>query len=382
MVAKTRLSLLLAAGTALAVAAPLLTTPAFADPALVGVSFTTTDGTRQFKVTKVDGTTALSSFSFGSDMTQPFRTIVADNNRMVNSTGYQVNATMTNLYLKTTNGYDYTTFIPASAMSLKYGSNPLAGTATLPVKPKVLLSGGAGALGTCADSSTAGLLGLLAPLGGVLDLLGLNLLSPTLKSVCTQLFNVAGTPINTVLPLVDQVLSVPLGLGELPFALSGAQQGGTFDNPSFQGPIASLDPAKNATAATSKRIMSGAPLVGGTLDPSALLTKLTSTLQGVIAGLPIGSLPIIGSTVKVTLDQAQAALSSTLPSLASALGGLTADKQIGLLNKLTTTLQSVVPLDLSTVTGTYDAYPILAAAPSVSKAGTYEGTMVVDYFES
>ncbi|MCW2499970.1 MAG: hypothetical protein JWN87_1646 [Frankiales bacterium] len=382
MVAKTRLSLLLAAGTALAVAAPLLTTPAFADPALVGVTFTTTDGARQFKVTKVDGTTALSSFSFGSDMTQPFRTTVADTNRMVNSSGYQVNATMTNLYLKTANGYDYTTFIPASAMSLQYGSNPLAGTATLPVKPKVVLSGAAGALGTCADSSTAGLLGLLAPLGGVLDLLGLNLLSPTLKSVCTQLFNVAGTPINTVLPLVDQVLSgVPLGLGELPFALSGAQQGGTFDNPSFQGPIASLDPAKNATAATSKRIMGGAPLVGGTLDPSALLTKLTSTLQGVLTG-PTTGLPIVGSTVKLALTQAESALSSTLPGLTSALAGLTSGQQLGLLSKLTATLQSVVPLDLSTVTGSYDAFPILAAAPSVSKAGTYEGTMVVDFFES
>jgi hypothetical protein len=376
MVAKTRLSLLLAAGTALAVAAPLLTTPAFADPALVGVSFTTTDGTRQFKVTKVDGTTALSSFSFGSDMTQPFRTTVADTNRMVNSSGYQVNATMTNLYLKTANGYDYTTFIPASAMSLKYGSNPLAGTATLPVKPKVLLSGGAGALGTCADSAVANLLGIVGSI--------LSLLDPVLKGVCDQLSAVSSTPINTVLPLVDQVLSgVPLGLGELPFALSGAQQGGTFDNPSFQGPIASLDPAKNATAATSKRIMGGAPLVGGTLDPSALLTKLTSTLQGVVNGLPvIAGLPVIGSTVKVTVDQVRTALSSTLPNLASALGKLTDDKQLGLLNKLTATLQSVVPLDLSTVTGSYDAFPILAAAPSVSKAGTYEGTMVVDFFES
>jgi hypothetical protein len=381
MVAKTRLSLLLAAGTALAVAAPLLTTPAIADPALVGVSFTTTDGTRQFKVTKVDGTTALSSFSFGSDMTQPFRTTVADTNRMVNSSGYQVNATMTNLYLKTANGYDYTTFIPASAMSLQYGSNPLAGSATLPVKPKVLLSGAAGALGTCADSSVASLLGLLAPLTGLLDPL-LALLSPTLKSICTQLFNVAGTPINTVLPLVDQVLSgVPLGLGELPFALSGAQQGGTFNNPSFQGPIASLDPAKNATAATSKRIMGGAPLVGGTLDPSALLTKLTSTLQGVLTG-PTTGLPIVGSTVKLALTQAESALSSTLPGLTSALAGLTSGQQLGLLSKLTATLQSVVPLDLSTVTGSYDAFPILAAAPSVSKAGTYEGTMVVDFFES
>ena len=373
MLAKRPLALLVATATAVAVAAPALAD----STALVGVTYTTADGTRQFSVTKIDGVTPLTSFTFDSDLAQPFRTTVKDQNRLLNSDGYQVNASMTDLYLKNGAVHDFATYIPSSALSLTYGANPLTGVATLPVSPKVVLSGLAGVLGTCADASVASVLGI-TQLTSPLDVLGLAALTAPLADVCTQLAAVASTPISTVVTATSQVLDTALSLANLPFALTGALQGGTFSNPSYAGPIASLDPAHTgAPAATTKRIMTGTSLLATGADLSGLLGTLTTALHAQLDGLPA-----VGPTAKVTLNQAETALSSVQPLLANALAGLPTAQATSLINKLTATVQSVTGLDLSSTTGQYDAYPVLTAAPVAPKAGTYDGTMVVDFIET
>lgn len=375
MLARKPFALVLAAATTVALAGPALADAT----ALVGVTYTTTDGTRQFAVKELDGTTDLAPFTFGPEMTKPFRTIVKDQNRLLSSSGYQVNASMTNLYLRTASGHDYTTYIPSSALSISYGSNPLLGTSTLPVSPKVLLTGAAGVLGTCADTSVAMLLGLPGPLASPLDAAGLLGLTAPLRGVCTQLANVVSTPISTVATATSLVLDTALSLANLPFALSGAQQGGAFTLPSYAGTVAAGDgAASSAQPPTTKRIMAGTSLVGTGANLTGLLGTLTTALHS-----QLDSLPAVGTGAKLTLTQAQAGLSAVQPALASALASaLDATQLTALLNKLTATVQTLTGADLSSVSGTYDAYPVLTVAPSASKAGSYDGTLVVDYIET
>lgn len=92
-----RLTVLTAVGGCLAAAA----LPAVAQGVTedVTVSYVAADGTRQFRVTELDGTTPLADFTFDSSLQKPFRTLVEDNGRLLDTAGYQVNAQLTNLYL-------------------------------------------------------------------------------------------------------------------------------------------------------------------------------------------------------------------------------------------------------------------------------------------
>jgi hypothetical protein len=374
MVSKKPLALLVTGCTLAAVAAPAL---ADAGSSSVGVSFVTADTTRQFSVTKVDGT-ALNDFTFGSDLAQPFRTTVRDVNRLLNSNGYQVSATMTNLYLKTATGHDFTTFIPSRDLGLSFAS-PLTGTAHLPISPRVLLTG---ALGTCADADVAAALGFASVSALTTALLGL--LTPALtivQNVCTQL--ATAPAVNTIATaasqLVDLAASTAAGLANLPFALTGSLQGGTFANPSYAG-VGAGDPSPTNLVPTSKLIMKGTSLLGTGADLTGLLASLTTQLGTQLGGLPL--LSSTGAPALLTLAQAESALSSVQPLLNNALSALPAAQATTLLNKLTATLQAVTGLDLSSVTDASDGYPVLTAAPVASKAGQYDGTMVVDFIET
>lgn len=338
------------------------------------VSFVVGQGTRQFKVTEVDGTTPLADFTFGNDRQKPFRTVVNDVNRPLVSEGYQVNASMTNLYLKKADGsYDYTQFIPSKNLALTYGANPLAGTATLPVVPRVGLSG---VLGTCADPNVAGALGI-APLSSLLDP-AFALLSPLLQQVCTELnkLSAAARTVDVTVDGAAQMVTAALSLSDLPFTLTGGE-GGQFVNPSFQGSIASSDPAKTVGAPTAKRVMTGNPLatVG---DVSKLLTDLTAQLAGQVPATRIAS----DSSGVVTLQAALAAISSENGPLVSTISRLPVAKQLDMVRLLASSLVPVDLTALTTVTGQYDAYPVLQANQYAAREGTYDGTLVVDFFET
>ncbi len=373
-----RLAVLATTASCLAAAAvPALAQSASED---VKVSYVVADGTRQFSVTELNGTTALQDFTFDSALQKPFRTIVKDTNRLLSSEGYHVNAQMTNLYLKTATGHDYTAMIPSKNLSLTYGANPLAGTSSLPVVPRVSL---AGTIGTCADTNVAGALGITAltnPLGSLLDP-AFAVLSPLLQTVCTEL-GALSSAARTVDATVDGALktvTAPLALPDLPFALTGASQAGAFTNPSFQGAIATLDGAKSgAAAATTKRIMTGTPLVPSG-DLTGLLAGLTSTLTSTIGSTALVTGDNSGVT---TLTNALAAISSQNSALVSTISKLTATDQLDLVKLLTDTLLPVNLTALTSVTGQYGAFPVLQANPLGTKQGTYEGTLIVDFFET
>ena len=352
------------------------TMPALAATDETTVSYVVADGTRQFKVTEVDGTTALADFTFGSDLQKPFRTIVNDVNRPLLSDGYQVNASMTNLYLKKTGGgHDYAELIPSKNLSLTYGATPLAGTSTLPVIPRVSLEG---TIGTCADANVAGALGISAitnPLGSLLDP-AFALLSPLLQTVCKELGQLS-TAARTVDVTVDgtaEMVTAALALPNLPFTLTGGEAG-SFTSPSYQGPIASLDPAAGGTP-TAKRIMTGNPLasIG---DVTQLLGSLTTALTGQLPGT------LVAETGGVTtLTDALAAIAADDGPLVSTISRLPVADQLDLVGLLTDTLLPVDMTALTTVTGQYDGYPILQAGEYAAKQGTYDGTLIVDFFET
>lgn len=341
------------------------------------VAYVVADGTRQFRVTEVDGATPLADFTFDATRQKPFRTIVEDENRLLSSSGYQVSAQLTNLYRVAGAGHDYDTYIRSGDLSLTYGASPLAGTATLPVLPQVQLTG---TIGDCTDPVVAGLLGLTAPLTGLLDPV-LGTLDPALQSVCTQLGNLTAAE-RTVDVVVDgalEAVTAPLTLDDLPFTLTGGEQGGAFTNPSYAGPIAGLDPSPDSTGVpTSKRVMTGSPLLS-TGDLTGLLDALTTALRAQLASTALVASDATGVT---TLSDAVAAISGENAGLASALGDLPVADQLDLVGLLTDELLDVTGDVLSTVTAQYDAYPVLTANPVATREGTYEGTLVVDFFET
>lgn len=366
--------------TVMTVAAGLLAgaaLPALAATDTTKVTYVVPDGTRQFKVTEIDGVTPLADFTFDTSRQKPFRTVVNDVNRPLLSDGYQVNAEMTNLYRVVDASHDFESPIPAKNLTLTYGATPLAGTATLPVVPRISLSG---AIGTCADASIVTALGLPAPVT-VLSLTDsvFSSLSPLLQTVCTELSLLSGTA-RTVDVTVDGALesiTAALSLSDLPFTLTGGE-GGQFTNPSYDGPIASLDPAATgATPATAKRVMTGNPLasIG---DVSRMLDSLTAALVAAVPGTLIAS----DNSGVATLTSALAAISAENAPLVSTISRLGVQDQLDMLALLTQTLLDVDMTALTTTTAQYDAYPVLQVAEYAAQQGTYEGTLVVDFFET
>lgn len=352
--------------------------PALAATDETQVSYVVADGTRQFNVTEVDGTTPLANFTFDNNLQKPFRTIVNDNNRLLNSAGYQVNAQLTNLYLNENGSYSYSTFIPSKNLSLTYGLNPLTGTSSLPVIPKIGLDG---VVGTCEDPAVQGALDIV--LDPITGLLNLSLLSPLLQTVCTELAGLTvldRTVLDATVNAATRTVTTALALPDLPFSLTGAQQAGAFTNPSYQGAIATNDTAKTgAPAATSKRIMTGTSLLATGGDVTGLLSSLTTQL-----GTDLASTTLItgDNTGVTTVQNALAALSSTNAALVTTISKLDTQDELDLIALLSPVLLPVDVNALTTVTGQYDAFPVLTALRAGTKQGTYDGTLIVDFFET
>lgn len=346
--------------TAVAASVTAAAVPAFAEP--VDVSITATEGTRQFAVQKLDSTPLTAIAFAGPTGSQPFKTVVTDKDRRVVSSGYQVNAQMSNLYLEGAGGaLDYATKIASRDISLTYGNALSASGITLPVVPQVSLTG---TLGDCSNPDIAAALGITA-LDGVINTLA-SLLNTPEYAVCTELAALDATTAvvnSTVAGMTQTLTNLSVPLGDLPFALTGGMQGGPFTYPTYAtGTVGAGDTAGAGAATTAgqtpttKRIMTGTP---GITD--GLKTLLLNTVNTAIGALPETSLD--GTGAKTTLENALAGLSadSDLLGVVSSVSGLPVADQVAFINTLTS---AVLPIDLnalSVVSGKYEAFPVLNA---------------------
>jgi hypothetical protein len=371
-----RLTVLTAVGGCLAAAA----LPAVAQTPVehqVSVTAVAAGGSRTFAVLKPDlPDTPLSSLTFNGNGEQPFRVVVKDANKGLDG-GFEVSASMTNLYFKdlATAKHDLTSIIPSRNLAIAYDSTtPLSATGvTVPVLPQVKVTG---TLPTCADPAVATLLGI-PPVTDLLDINAvLKLLSGPQRLVCENLGTGAGLPVDGTVTEAPLDLAVPvatslLGLGDLPLSLAGGQESGAFSHPSYRGPVATADAPANPTPATTKRLMTGRPQV----SPS-LLTGLNGALA-----TAVGS---VYGTADSLIDQNEllTALAGSSPGLVTGLEGLNDPAKVEtLLTPLSKTLATLDAAALSKISGDYTARPVLRANTTAARPGTYEGTLTIDFFD-
>lgn len=362
----------------LVLATALLGACALVGPALadnVGVTVTANAGSRQFSVQELDGS-PMTSIDLQTGGEHPFATVVHDQDKRVGSGGYQVSASMTNLYLSTGPGaYDYATKVASDQVGLAYPSNGLtAGGLSIPLNPRLRVQG---TLASCADPAFASALGLAGPVTDLLTLVG----NP-LSSLCTTLAGLspAARTLDTTVNGTVQTITAALPLDQLPFALTGARDAGAFTDPTFAlGTVGFDDTAGKAAAtrpATSRRIMTGTPGL-----TQALLDSLSSQLASVTGALPLvaqsGATQTTISSVLAGVTTANAAL---VPAV-NAVSTLTTSQQVSWLAGLTSSVLPVSTDLLSTVTGDYTAYPVLQSTPNAQTPGTYGGTLVVTFVD-
>lgn len=373
---KRRLTLLAAAATTVAVAAPALAATS------VPVTVVGVGGTRQFAVEDVSGA-PLTAINLGTGGAQPFRTHVTDSSFVPAALGgnYDVTATLSNLYLKTGSGstasdYDFNVKVPSSDVAIGFGSNPLGVSGlSLADLPRISVSG---TLASCLnlDSTLKSILGL-DPLGAVI---GTN---TALSTLCTTL-GVVGSPVAATVDGQLQTLTTTLtDLTAFPTALSGAT-GGTFTNPSYAAGVGALDTAGAAAAtapATSVPLMKGT--TAATLAP-ALVTNLLNRLNAL--ALPLTTATGSGALTQTSTVVAalQASTTPVLSQLGAVLSGLTAANQSAALNDIFSTVAPLAPVlaDLQGVTGSSFAFPVLRATPKTPVPGTYGGTLTVTFVQS
>jgi hypothetical protein len=125
----------------------------------------------------------------------------------------------------------------------------------------------------------------------------------------------------------------------------------------------------------------------GTHNLSAgLITALSSALTTALNGLPLVSTAV--TPTKTTLDAVVADLATTGNTLAQQLSAvlatLTDANKATVINGLGLSATPLAPVlaDISGITGSYYAFPILTATPNNPVAGTYGGTMTVTFVQS
>jgi hypothetical protein len=364
---------LAAATTALALAGPALA-------ASVDVTITGLGGTRQFSVEDLSGAT-LTALDLGTGQPKPFRTHVQDASFLplsAASDDYTVTATLSNLYLKTgPSAYNYSVKIPSSALAIDFGSTPLAGSGiTLQDLPKLSLTG---TLSNCLTLSDTlqGALGLNLITGVPLDPgnTALATLCATLLTTQSLTATVDGV-VQDLAPTISSVLDLPSQLG-------GAT-GGPFTNASY---AAGTVGAGDTTGAAGAPQATAVSLMTGTHNLSAgLITALSSALTTALNGLPLVSTAV--TPTKTTLDAVVADLATTGNTLAQQLSAvlatLTDANKATVINGLGLSATPLAPVlaDISGITGSYYAFPILTATPNNPVAGTYGGTMTVTFVQS
>ncbi|MDX6268426.1 MAG: hypothetical protein QOD70_3166 [Frankiales bacterium] len=379
MVAARRLCTSLVA----AAAAVSLTAPALADN--VSVTLTGAGGTRQFSVEDLNGN-PLTALDLGTGSSQPFKLHVADSSFLpaAGQSGYTVSATMSNLYLKKSDGtYNYAVKVPSSELSVGFGSNPLS-IAGLSLVDLPRLSIG-GTLASCASPLTdlpAFALSLGVPLGS---------LTAGAVTALTTLCTTIGASAAPVTAVVDGALRnisnlIPTSVLDTPTALSGAY-GGSFTNPSYAAGTVGAGDTAGATGAPSATSL---PLMQGTQNLSAALASLisgavSSALTGVGAPpLVAGSGAAATTAESITTKLATAGIGTVSAALGQALQAMASPDQLTAINTLFHLTGVLTPLlaDIHAVTGNYYSVPVLTANPRTPVAGTYGGTMTVTFVQS
>jgi hypothetical protein len=368
---------LAAATTALALAGPALA-------ASVDVTITGLGGTRQFSVEDLTGAT-LTALDLGTGQPKPFRTHVQDASFLplsAASDDYSVTATLSNLYLKTgASTYNYGVKSPSSALAIDFGSTPLAGSGiTLQDLPKLTLGGTIS--GTCLTLSNTLKTALGLGTSGLLDGLPLDPGNTALTTFCATLLTTQSVT-STVDGVVQNLTPTIGSVLDLPSQLGGAT-GGTFTNASYAaGTVGAGDTAGAAGAPTPTAVS----LMTGTHNLSAgLITALSSALTSALSGLPLVSTAV--TPTKTTIDAVVAGLATTGNTLgqqlSAVLATLTDANKATLINGLGLTATPLAPVlaDISGITGSYYAFPILTATPNNPVAGTYGGTMTVTFVQS
>jgi hypothetical protein len=300
----------------------------------VTVAVTNPGGSRAVFVEDLLGN-ALTTLDFGAGNTKPFRVRVVDTT--MDRAGFQVNASMSNLYLAAGGStYDYSTSVPSSAVSLGYPGAPL---------------------------TVQGLGAVLTPV--------FDLAETVTGTLCTAI-QTAGAPASACTIAVRGVQGARQTVSNLPVDLSSLtslaqlplvpQTGetGAFGNPAYAGIGDFSGKPSSPPAATARR------LVGGTLGTTMTMLQLK------VATTPV--------TTVVDPAAVTAALRTALGTVpAGAVFDLlsSADQQ-GLVNGLVATAEALLASQVAALTGTYLSFPILnVAVPRSAPAGTYRGTMVV-----
>jgi hypothetical protein len=376
MVASRRLCTSLVA----AAAAVSLAAPALADN--VSVTLTGTGGTRQFSVEDLSGN-PLTALDLGTGSSQPFKLHVADSSFLpaAGQSGYTVSATMSNLYLKKSDGtYNYAVKVPSSELSIGFGNNPLS-VAGLSLVDLPRLSIG-GTLAACASPLTA-LTSLATSLGLSLASLSTDAVT-ALTTLCTTI-GASAAPVSAVVDGALQNISnlVPTSLLDAPTALSGAY-GGSFSNPSYAaGTVGAGDTAgaSGAPSATSLTLMQGTQSL-----TAALASLISGGLNTALNGLPLvaGSGSAATTATAITTKLADAGTGTVAAALGQALQAMNAAQQLTAITTLLHLSAVATPLlgDIHAVTGNYYSVPVLTANPRTPVAGTYGGTMTVTFVQS
>lgn len=344
------------AGTALALVGSLAT-PAMAasGSSTVNVTLTSGGGTRTLSLFQPDGTSQLTATDL-SQGTSNFIAKVLDSG--YSNSGFNVQATMSNLYAFANNAYNCNSMVPSSAVSL---SSPTG----------LLTVGGVSSLLTPVFSITGNLTALnildpllLNPVSVVSSVTGL--LPGSLPLTQSQLTGSGATNlVGSVLSSVESLLPVSLGTSGL---------GGAFTSPDVHP---TCDAA--ATGATPVSLMNG------TANPTGLLNDLVSQITSLLGT----STPTLTQLINAGFLNSSA-VSTALQSVTGLLGqlgltGLTNDLS-SIENVLTATISSSGLSLLPGVTnqsGNYSSSPSLTVNTSkIPAAGTYKGVMTVTLLDT
>lgn len=352
----------------------------------VTVSADSQPGSRQFFVEDLTGTTltALDLGTTGSG--QPFQVRVADNGFLSPSAPFTASAEMTHLYRKGADGtLDYGTRVGSDKVGVSYIGAPDVAGVSVGAIPTLGLTG---ALPTCDQLGV--LLPAASPLrggslfGSLLDPLNILLaslgLGESAKPLCTALGGTSTTPLPVdqadavLVQLQEQLLQPALDLvGGLPLDVTGSTETGTFDAPSFLGAGAG-DPAASTAAATKRKALGG--------NPNALF-DLDGLLGPILDGQPLFGADGL-TEVTTVVGALQNSPDTGVAALGTALAGLSAADQTGVLSGLTNATGPVATLldaALSQISGTYRSFPRLDADLSNAPAGDYTGTMTVTFVQ-
>ncbi|MDQ1697538.1 MAG: hypothetical protein QOJ03_2891 [Frankiaceae bacterium] len=327
MTSNSRSRIVIAATGLAAVACSSLA--AFADTSTVPVTTLVATGTRTLSVTDVAGAAVgAGGLPLGAGHGGAFLVNVSDT-RYKNA-GYQVSATMTNLYPYAGGNFDFNgTPIPSSAVSVDYPGGALD---LLNVKS------------------------LVAP---VVTLTGTLNLGPILGNA-VSINQVVDGGETTVQSLADTITKGTLAaaLSELPVTLQTGETGAFSAADGLPG-----EPGSHANP-TSKVLMSGdaqQPL------KTALLSALNTTLGGDTAQQLIDA-GILDQTAVVAAVAQQLGVAPNL---------FTAGQITSMLTTLTSTVTDLVG-NIIGQTGSYNTMPALSIdVPSSASAGVYRGQLVV-----